>query len=371
MILSQKRILLLAIVVAGLGLVLFSAFSKSETKEEAIPKVEEAPVTYATTGVEFDNPLYEISVPAELEPAEQVAVYAKITGFVQKLLVDRGDQVKKGQLLAVLEAPEMEQQYLSDKSTQERMHSDYLFAKQAYERLVEASNTNGAVAAIELDRAKTAMESAQAAYEASKAGAAHSSQMQQYLRITAPFDGVISQRNVSAGALAGPGSELPLFEMAQHQNLRLSLSLPERHAASVKNGAKASFTVNSLPGEVFEAELSRTSGLLDQSDRSLKLEFDVDNSSGKLQGGEYAQVNLKLQRSAPTFWVPSESVLYTQSGTYVMTQNNNEIRRIPVREGIRRGGLTEVFGDLSSEDSIIVKPSEEIKVGPIGGSTNK
>lgn len=345
--------------------VIFGIFSQSEKEEEQLQKAAVLPTTYPTAPVEFSNPAYEISVPAEVSPSEQVAIYAKITSFVKTLSVDRGDQVKKGQLLAVLEAPEMEQQYLSDKSTMKQMHNDFLFTKQAYERLVEASATTGAVAAIELDRAKTAVESAAAAYEASKAGAAHTSQMQEYLRITAPFDGVITQRNVSAGALAGPGSEQPLFEMAQHKELRLNLSLPEKHAGSVTNGATASFTVSSRPGEVFKAELSRTSGLLNQRDRSLKLEFDVDNALGELQGGEYAQVRLKLQRRNQTFWVPTESVLYTQSGTFIMTLNNNEIKKIPVREGIRMDTLTEVFGDLSPEDSVILRPSEEIQLGHI------
>lgn len=356
---------MLVIAAAVIGIVLFGIFSESEHKEQPMEKAEVVPLSYPTAPVELTNPTYEISVPAEVKPNEQVAIYARITGFVKKLVVDRGDQVKKGQLLAVLQAPEMEQQYLSDKSTEKRMQSDYLFAKQAYERMIEASATTGAVAAIELDRARTSMESAAAAYKASKAGAAHTSQMQQYLRITAPFDGIITQRNVSTGALAGPGSEQPLFEMAQHNKLRLTLSLPEKHAASVTNGAKASFTVSSRPGKVFNAELSRTSGLLVQKDRSLKLEFDVDNASGELQGGEYAQVKLTLRRSNPTFWVPSESLLYTQSGTYIMTLNNNEIKKIRIREGIRMETFTEVFGELFPEDSVLLKPSEEIPLGEI------
>ena len=105
--------------------------------------------------------------------------------------------------------------------------------------------------------------------------------------------------------------------------------------------------------------------MLDKQDRSLKLEFDVDNSSGALQGGDYAQVKLRLQRKNPSHWVPSRSVLNTQSGTYIMTLNNNEISRIPIQEGIRLDSLSEVFGDLSPEDNVILKPSEEIQEGQI------
>lgn len=344
---------------------LLSACSQKEKEKEQAKAEQPKAVSYKTAPVQFINPEYEISVPAELKPYEQVAVFAKVTGFVQKKYVDRGDRVRKGQLLAVLEAPEMQQQYLSSKSSEQKVYSDYLYAKQAYDRLVTASKTTGAVADIELDRAKSAMESAKSAYDASRAGTAHSSQLQQYLRITAPFDGIITQRNVSVGALAGTGSNTPLFMMAQGNKLRLTLSLPEKHAASVKQGMTATFTVSSQPGKTFDAKLSRTSGLLDQQDRSLTLEFDVNNPSGELQGGDYAQVKLKLQRKAPSYWVKSKSVLNTQSGMYVLTMNNDEVKRVAVNEGIRLDTLTEVFGNLSPEDKIIIKPSEEIKEGKI------
>lgn len=345
---------------------IFAACSEKQEEKDQAPKEQAKMIEYPTSSVQFINPEYKISVPAELKPYEQVAIYAKVTGFVKQMYVDRGDWVRKGQLLAVLEAPEMEQQYLSDKSTEQKVYNDYLYAKQAYDRLTDASKTTGAVADIEIDRAKSAMESAKSAYDASKAGTAHSSQLQEYLRITAPFDGIITQRNVSAGALTGTGSHnMPLFEMAQSDKLRLTLSLPEKHASSVAEDMTASFTVSSQPGKSFEAKLSRTSGLLDQNDRSLTLEFDVINSDGELQGGDYAQVKLKLKRKNSSYWVQSKSLLNTQSGTYVLTLNNNEIKKIAVKEGIRVDTLTEVFGDLSQEDKIITKPSEEIKEGRI------
>jgi len=139
-------------------------------------------------------------------------------------------------LLAVLEAPEMEQKYLSDRSTEQKVYSDYLYAKQAYERMVDASKTTGAVADIELDRAKSAMESAKSAYDASKAGTAGAAQVQQYLRITAPFDVIIAGRNVSVGALADTGGDMPLFTIAQGNKLRLTLSLPEKARRISKKG---------------------------------------------------------------------------------------------------------------------------------------
>ena len=338
-----------------------SSSPETKTEEKKVTKV----INYPTTEVQFINPEYEISVPAELKPYEQVDVHAKVGGFVKQLLVDRGDYVRKGQLLAVLEAPEMEQSYLSSKSSEQKIYNDYIYAKQAYERLEVASQTSGAVAGIELDRARTAMKSAKSAYDASKAGTAHSSQLKNYLRITAPFDGVVSERNVSVGALLGPGANIPLFRIAQGNKLRLTLSLPEKHVASIQENMPVQFTVSSQPGHVFQAKLSRTSGLLDQRDRSLTLEFDVTNDEGKLKGGDYAQAKLKLKRKEPSFWIPNNSILTTQSGIFVLGVQDNEVRRIVVKEGIRLDTLTEIFGDIALHQKIIIKPSEEIKEGKI------
>ncbi|HUH45945.1 MAG TPA: efflux RND transporter periplasmic adaptor subunit [Arenibacter sp.] len=360
---SIKKISKALLALTTMLVLVFVACSPNE--KGPVQNEEVKPVIYPTVPIQFMNPEYEISVPAELKPYEQVAVYAKVTGFVKQMYADRGDRVRKGQLLAVLEAPEMEQRYLSDKSTEQKVYSDYLYAQQVYERLVDASETVGAVAAIEIDRAKTAMESARSAYEATRAGTAHSSQLQQYLRITAPFDGIITERNVSVGALAGTGSGSSLFVMAQGDKLRLIVSLPEKHAASVKEGMEATFTVSSQPGKVFGTVLSRTSGMLASQDRSLTLEFDVDNPSGELQGGDYAQVKLKLQRKDASHWVPEKSILNTQSGRYILTLNHNEIKLVPIKEGVRLDTLTEIFGNLSADENVIVKPSEEIKEGKV------
>lgn len=361
---AYKHIFKQALAVFAL-LALFTACSSEAKDEQATKEKQPVAASYPTTAIQLINPEYQLSIPAELKPYEQVAVYAKVSGFVQRLLVDRGDRVRKGQLLAVLEAPEMNQQHLSDKSMEQKLYNDYLYSQQAYERLKQASETSGAVAAIELDHAKSAMESARSAYESSKAGSAHSSQLQQYLRITAPFDGIITERNVSVGALAGANMAQPMFMMAQGNKLRLTLALPEKHAASVQNGMKASFQVSSQPGKTFDAVLSRSAGMLNQQDRSLTLEFDVNNADGALQGGDYAQAKLRLQRRSSTFWVPAKSVLQTQMGTFVMTLNDKAIRKVPVKEGIRQDSLVEVFGDLAATDLILLKPSDEIKEGKV------
>lgn len=315
----------------------------------------------ATKPISQMQPEYALTVPGELEPAEQVSLYAKVNGFVKKMNVDIGDEVKKGQLLAVLEAPEMDQRLVSDQSSEQKLNSDYLYAKQNLERLQEAAKTEGAVAAIELERAESAMNSAKSAYESSKAQTGHSAQMQSYLRVVAPFNGVITERNVSEGALVGPGSGQPIFRVADEENLKLKIALPEKHAGSVNDEMDISFTVNSQPGKQFDAKLSRSSKLINSQNRAMTLEFDVKNSENRLNGGEYAQVQLKLKRKAPTFYVSPQNILNTQSGLFVLTKNQDNIQRVPVKEGVRLDTLTEVFGNLKEGDLIVQKPTEQMK----------
>src|SRR5690554_1878638 len=355
----------IAILVALAGLSIFASCSNKEAKAKEEVKEVASEVTYETEAISFIQPEYNISIPGELEPNEEVSLYAKIGGFVQSMQVDIGDYVKKGQLLAVLEAPELNQRYVSDKSEEQKVYSDYQYAQQNYERLKEASKTEGAVAALELDRAKNAMNSAESAYEASKGQTGHSEQMQSYLRIVAPFNGVITEKNVSEGALVGPSSGQPIFSLAQEDKLRLKIALPERHAASVRDTMKVTFTVNSQPGKNYEATLSRSSRLINRTDRSMTLEFDIPNLEQELNGGEYAQVKLNLQRNAPTFWVSENNILRTQSGMFVLTLNNNSIRRIPVKEGIRLDDKIEVFGDFKESDNVIIRPTERIQEGKI------
>lgn len=348
---------------AVLSSLLLASCSDSEAKQNAIADKAKNPVKQeiVTTPISQLHPEYDINISGELEPAEQVSLYAKVNGFVKKLHVDIGDVVKKGQLLAVLEAPEMDQRLVSDRSSEQKLNSDYLYAQQNLERLQEAAKTEGAVAAIELDRAGSAMNSAKSAYESSQAQTGHSAQMQKYLHVVAPFNGVITERNVSEGALVGPGSGQPVFSVADEANLKLKIALPERHAGSVNDAMEVSFTVNSQPGKKFTAALSRSSRMINSQNRAVTLEFDVKNADQNLSGGEYAQVQLKLKRQAATFWVSPKNILNTQSGLFVLTNNNGHIQRIPVKEGIRLDTVTEVFGNLKKDDLIVQRPTEQMK----------
>lgn len=337
--------------------------SQPSKKEGAnVQKAKPAPKLATVQSVQRD---YAITLPGELLPYEQVNIYPKIKAFVKKIYVDRGSYVRKGALLATLEAPEVGEQYSAQRSSSSTAYQKYLFSKQAYERLKEASRKNGAVAGIELDRAYAQLLGDSAAYQSSRSQASASGQLGEYLTIRAPFEGVITGRFNSEGALVGEGNGKtePLFTLAQQNKLRLTVSIPEKEAQWLPVGTKASFIVVDLPGKVFSASLSRNSGALDQSTRSVVAEFDLDNAQGSLRAGQYAQVTIQLKRATPTLWVPSTSVVQAQSGVFVIQVQNGETRRVPVQTGVRRDSVMEVFGDLSAGDRVLMKGSEEVKDG--------
>lgn len=310
-----------------------------------------------------DQAVYSLELPGELKAFEQVVLYPKVKGFVKQLFVDRGTNVRRGQLLALLEAPEITQQYLAAKADENKFYQDYQYSRQSYERLRKAAAKSGAVAEIELDRASSKFKSDSAAYASVKAKTGASAQLRQYLKITAPFDGIITHRNVSVGALVGEGTQTPLFSLSQTNDLRLTVAIPEKHGQSLHKNTKVSFTVAGHPGKVYPSVLSRKSGVLDQQSRSVTAEFDVSNSNGDLSGGDYAQVKLSMQRPVRTLWVPISSVVNAQSGIFIEKVNENRVSRLPVTLGIRKGGLQEVFGELSGDDQIVKSASEELTEG--------
>lgn len=351
----------------AVSLIVLQSCSGKKEKSEQIETEKKQPVvpSFKVATVILDKPEFAITLPGELKPYEEVSIYPKIKGFIKKIYVDRGSYVRKGQLLAQLEAPEIGEQYSARQSATGTAYQKYLFSKQSYNRLKEASKKNGAVATIELERAYSQLLGDSASYKSSQSEASASGQINKYLRITAPFSGVITGRFISEGALVGDnttGGE-PLFQLAQQNRLRLTVAIPEKQAQALLPGTKATFSVVDFPEKKFNATLSRNSGALDVASRSVIAEFDIPNSGTELRAGQYAKVNIQMMRAQPTLWVPSTSVVQAQSGVFVIKIENNITRRIPVQTSVVKDSLTEVFGALQAHDTILQKGSEEVKEG--------
>jgi RND family efflux transporter MFP subunit len=327
-----------------------------------------------------------LDLPGELIPYESVAIYPKTTGFVKSVGVDRGSRVRQGDLLVELEAPELAAQHSEAESKLAAAQSE-LVAAQAklaadqttYDRLASAAKTPGVVAGNELDLAARAAEAsranvaaAQDTVKAAEAARNAIAQVQAYLRITAPFDGVIAERNVHPGALVGPASSagvsMPMLRIQTMARLRLVVPVPENSVADVPTGARVKFTVPAYPTEVFQAPVARLSHAIDPKTRTMPVELDVANAAGRLTPGTFCQVQWPVRRSYATHFVPPTAVATNQERTFVIRvaakgNHAGKAEWVDVKAGSNAGGLVEVFGDLKDGDQVVLRASDAIRPG--------
>jgi len=305
-----------------------------------------------------------IQIPGELTAFQQVDLYAKVSSFVKKLYADIGTEVQQGQLLATMEAPELNAQLSGAASKLKSQEAIYLASKANYERLLETSKTPGTVSQSDLDFGLAKQNSDLAQLEAAKSSQKEITDTKNYLEIRAPFSGVISSRNVSAGAYVGPsgkGSEFPLFTLVEQRKLRLVVSVPEAYTSSLNGSTTVTFTVKSLPNENFTAKVSRQAGMLDTKLRSQRTEMDVINSSRKLLPGMIAEVSIPLQSEQSGFVVPNSALLNSSQGLYLIKIVDKKAVWIPVKTGNKTAEKTEIFGDIQPGDVIVKAANEEIR----------
>src|SRR5258708_195557 len=308
----------------------------------------------------------ELQIPAELIAYRQVDIYAKVNSFVKDLKVDIGSQVKKGQLLVTLEAPELSAQLAGAESRMKSQEAIYTSSNATYNRLMKTSNRPGTVAKNDLEIAKAKMESDLAQWEAAKASYTEASTIEDYLTISASFDGVISSRNVNLGAYVGPsgkGSELPIFTLQELKHLRLVISIPEAYRSYIKLGDQVKFTVKAFPNHVFSAKISRRADAMDTQLRSERIELDVFNTDNKLSPGMVAEATIGLNGSDSSFVVPKSAEVNSTEGIYMIRSDNGKAEKIAVKKGRETDSLSEVFGDLHVGDKFVRMGSEEIREG--------
>lgn len=330
--------------------------------------------------LQAEQPEKTVQLPGELKSYEVVNIYPKIVGFVKEVKVDRGSQVKKGQVLAVLDAPEVNAQLAEAQAKLQAAASQVAEAqanhessKDTYERILATSKTVGAVSASELLRNRNQMEAgasklaaAQSNHQAASAYHQAVAELRNYLTIKAPFDGIITERNVHPGALVDKGGEpegKPLFRLEDNRTLRLELAVPEAYAGEIINNKELIFRVNAFPGQEFKGQLSRSAGSLQTATRTEMIEVDVDNREGLLKPGMYANVRLQMSRAAPAFYVPGSAVVSSLENTFVIRVQSDTAARVPVRKGDLVGDRVEVFGKLAEGDVILERANEEIRNG--------
>ncbi|MWB92814.1 efflux RND transporter periplasmic adaptor subunit [Flavobacterium sp. GA093] len=339
---------------------LFFLSSCNSKKEETVtaelePKTE-------TFLLQKEKLTTELRLPAELTGFQQVDLYAKVSSFVKLLKVDIGTKVKKGQLLIVLEAPEISSQLAAAESRLRSMEAIYTTSKSTYNRLYETSKVEGTISKNDLEMASGKKNSDYAQYQAAVAAHKEVKTMRGYLEIRAPFDGVVASRNVNLGAFVGPSSSSPLLTIQQQDKLRLAVSIPELYTGYLHQGDEMSFNVKSLP-ETFKAKITRMSGALDLKLRSERVEMDVINTKKDLLPGMVAEVLLPLNAKDSTFVIPKTALVSSAEGLYVIKVLNKKATRIDVKKGREIDEKIEIFGDLNPQDKLVKIASEEIKEG--------
>ncbi|BAU53472.1 Multidrug resistance protein MdtE precursor [Mucilaginibacter gotjawali] len=306
-----------------------------------------------------------ISVPGELLPYQQVDLYAKVNSYVKKLWVDIGSQVHQGQLLVTLEAPEINSQLAQAESHVKQMEAIYYASKATYDRLYNTSKIPGTVSQNDLEQADAKKNSDLANVEAAKSSYKEMAANLNYLEIRAPFDGVISARNVNTGAYVGPGGKGtdPLLVLQDQYRMRLVVSVPENYTGGLSDKNKVSFTVQALPNRQFTAQIKRLAGALDEKLRSERLEMDVYNTDHKLLPHMYADVNVPLPSHDSTLFVPKTAVVTSTEKVFVIKVVNHRARWVEVKKGVQTGDVMEIYGNLEKGDQVVKKASDEIRDG--------
>ena len=307
-----------------------------------------------------------LQVPGELIAYQQVDLYAKENSFVRKLYVDVGSEVKEGQLLVTMEAPEMGSQLAAAFSNIKSREAIYVASKANYGRLLATSKTPGTISPNDLEQAAARQDANLAELQSAQAAYKQITQTQGYLQIRAPFSGVITVRNVNPGAYVGPsgkGSELPLFTLQQQKKLRLVVSVPEAYSSYLNHKSEVSFRVRALPDQLFKAKVKRLAGAIDSRLRSQRVEMDVPNENKKLLPGMVAEVNLPLPSTDSTLVVPKSAIVNATESIFVIRSVDNKAEWIPVKEGREANEMVEIYGNLSAGDTLVKTASDEIRKG--------
>ena len=317
-----------------------------------------------------------VTLTAEILPFQATSLVARVPGYIESLAVDRGSVVRKGQVIGKLSAPELSAQIAEAQAKSSsvlaqagELRARLVAAQSTAARLKKASETAGAIAANELVLADEAVLSAQAALEAiqlsrnaAEAQVRALQDLESFLTLTSPFDGVVTERLLHPGSLAGPAAGA-IVRLEQLSRLRVVVAVPEANFSSVKAGQRVSFTVSGHPGETFSGVVSRISRTLDSKTRTMPVELDVANTGGKLAPGMYTEVKWPAKAGQVTLLVPATAVTSNTERSFVIRVENGLARYVNVRKGPANGELVEVVGALAAGDQIIQRATDEIREG--------
>jgi RND family efflux transporter MFP subunit len=344
---------------------------KQRTEEAAIPTVA---VVFPQEGA----PAQEIVLPGNTQAFIDAPIYARTNGYLRHWYFDIGAHVQKGQLLAEIETPELDQQLQQARADLDTAQANLNIAKITAARWQDLVST-GSVSQQETDQAVSNLSAVKAAADSSAANVRRLEQLQSFEKIYAPFDGIITARNTDIGALIDAGASTQpreLFHMAAIRTLRLYVAVPEVYSRAARSGAPATVTLDEFPNQTFHGTLVRNANSIDLASRTLLVEVDVDNPTGQLLPGAYVFVHLKLPDQTHSVIIPSNALIFRKEGLQVALVRNGSAELVPVKVGRDYGNTVEIVSGLQPTDAVIVDPSDSLVAGmpvllsnkPVGGS---
>ena len=298
-----------------------------------------------------------VEFPAQLLPYLNANLYAKVQGFVKVIKVDIGDHVKKGQTLAIVEAPEVNTKTEEFESALQSAHSKFLTSLDNWQRIEKAAQTPNTVAPVNLEQEHNRMMADSAAYLSAKSLARSYQQLGNYLIIKAPFDGVITNRKADPGDLVN--SNTLMLNEQDINMLRLRVQVPEEFVATKLISDKIGFQVDAYPSQMMYAKLARKNNTIDPTTLTELWEFDYDNKSNLLRAGDFAHAELEVHRIDSGFVVPFSAVVTNQENKFVVLVKENKITWVNVHQGFSTDNGMEVFGDLKKGDTLLMKGTDE------------
>jgi RND family efflux transporter MFP subunit len=332
---------------------------KKETYDLAVPTVN---VARPKQGA----PQMEIVLPGNMQAFTDSPVYARTNGYLKKWYVDIGGRVKAGQLLAEIETPEVDQQLQQARSQLNTAKANYNLAQITSKRYQELKGTDS-VAQQDVDNAFGSERANAATVSAAEYQVRYLEQLESFKNIYAPFDGIITVRNTDVGHLINSGAgttAAELFHIAAIHTLRVYINVPQQFSPAAKTGLPATLTLQQFPGRQFKGQLVRTANAIDLATRTLLVEVDVDNPTGELLPGAFAEVHLAVPSGAPTFILPVSALIFRAQGLQVgVVRDGNHAQLANIILGRDFGSEVEVVSGLQADDQVIINPPDSLISG--------
>ncbi len=359
-------VLLLGIALA-LGFFIYSGI-RSRLQAASILKqmTEEVAITNVAVIHPNENPpTEEITLPGGTQPYTSSPIYARTNGYLVKWFYDIGSRVKKGDLLAVIDTPELEKQLQQARADLQTAKSNLALAKITADRWQGLIKTRS-VSQQSTDQAAENLGAMQATVDSSAANVRRLEDLVSFEKVYAPFDGIVTVRNTDIGWLIDAGANPPgteLFQLAEIRTLRVFVAVPQVYSRAARVGAVAAITLDEFPNHTFRGRVTRTSNSIDLASRTLNTEVDVENPTGQLLPGAYVQVHLRLPVKTQAVTIPSSALLFRSEGLRVGVVRKGHAELIPIAIGRDYGATVEVISGLTPADAVILSPPDSLITG--------